>query len=863
MSIFCPSQTDSTCQNDAAIDLLGKIFGDGFIQAFVLGKSAAATAPATGELTPVLFGALGHLALVFAAFLFLFLVFTSVLHTARDGEVFGAGKKKHWVILRILMSGVMILPTTSLYSVSSVVLMMVVLASNGETNKAYREFLNTVVMNPSPSFASVDGLDPYGFRAYAIQKLRQYTCVRVLNQNFAAEGVSVGEKKYSDGQTYYVSNIGGERQFNSSLVDRNNVLDQGYFGAICGTSSYIVANADSVDSNFKYLTSENPDLESYKDFKKRLLLNIQNLKFQGIVRLNEAVLAYVNRLPSEAISPEEYARNFNQAFNNEEFDKIITDEIRRTDASINSHLQSNQNSYINKTIQYFAERGWTQVALTKKKLGEFQRDIYEARAKTIYEGTNPDLQRLNREGVASEKERMIYNVLVTQMDSTVNNYLKTPQVVTTLSTNDIQNLIPEDITNSDVSFKQISKDVEAANTTLVSNTMRIFIETFTGTGQDDGVDAVTRMQNTGNVLHIALTAVDTTLTGVRTGLSAAGATGAVFSDNIGTAAEIVIGLVDYYSEKLGKIMVMGKLVAYYLAVIIPTLPFVFFFFAVIGWIIHILQTMVGLILWSVMHMIPEQSFVGSQTQGYLTVVALFFRPMLSLVGFFLAFIISDPLLTFTTDGFFAIMGAVQFTNNGFIAALAQFFWLMGWVILYCLILLPIIYLIFGLPSSLADSVLAWLGTNLSRSLGETNLGQNVGRAANPAAGYYNTSGGGRGGSGGGSGGNGGGGSPAGGGGAGTRGDGSVLMNKGQPNEQSSGAQTHLPNATPSSSNSNWQSAAAAGAREGGIGGAIASSVSFAGRRGLQNEASAGTSVLSDVNAGANQTGYIPTEYRIV
>lgn len=88
-----------------------------------------------------------------------------------------------------------------------------------------------------------------------------------MNQNFAAEGVSVGEKKYSDGQTYYVSNIGGERQFNSSLVDRNNVLDQGYFGAICGTSSYIVANADSVDSNFKYLTSENPDLESYKDFK--------------------------------------------------------------------------------------------------------------------------------------------------------------------------------------------------------------------------------------------------------------------------------------------------------------------------------------------------------------------------------------------------------------------------------------------------------------------------------------------------------------------------------------------------------------------------------------------------------------------
>ncbi|MDC5278267.1 DotA/TraY family protein, partial [Acinetobacter baumannii] len=321
-----------------------------------------------------------------------------------------------------------------------------------------------------------------------------------------------------------------------------------------------------------------------------------------------------------------------------------------------------------------------------------------------------------------------------------------------------------------------------------------------------------------------------------------------------SAAEIMIGLFDYYAEKMAKVLVMGKLVAIYMAVIIPTLPFVFFFFAVIGWVIHIIQAMVGLLLWSIMHMIPERSFVGSQTQGYLTVVALFFRPMLSLMGFFLAFVISDPLLTFTTDNFFMIMGAVQFTSYTLIAALWQFFLLMAWVFLYCTILLPVMFLIFGLPSSLAESVLAWLGTHLSRSLGETGLAQNAGRSANPIAQYYNNNGGGNGG-----------GSPSprspspntpsgGGGGNPRKGDGTSLMNKSnQASASPSGAMSSLPPVSNSEShtvngngNVGWQSAMASGARNGGVIGAFAAGGAYAGRSTLNNQAQAGTSVLQDV-----------------
>lgn len=841
MSIFCPFASDSTCQNDAAVNLLGDIFGHSFIQAFVTGNSPAAIAPPAGELAPVLFGALGHMALVFAAFLFLCLVFSSVMHTAQDGEVFGQGSKKGWVVIRFVTAVVFLMPTVSLYSVINIILMMVILASNGLTNKSNRQFLETTMQNPSPSFASISDYDPYGYRAFALQKLRQYQCVRVLNANFGAEGAQVGEKVYSDGTRSYIKTIGGENIFHGELVDNNKYLDQGYFGALCGSSDYIVTNSAALGTNIKYL-SQNPDLDDYKTYKTRMILNIQKYKFEGISRLNTSLTAFTNNLPALAESPETYATQFKQNFDPLVLDKIITDEIKRTDDSITQYLNSEQNSYIQKTVDYYAQRGWTQVALAKKQMGEFQKDIYDAKAKMVYRGSNPDLQRMNREGVSGEKEKLMYNVLVRQMDMAVNDYMKTPTVVTNLTATDMENLIPEDLTSEDVSYKRIAADVEDANTTLVMKTMRVFIDTFTGSSTSNDVDAITRIQTTGNVLHITLTSLEGAISGLRVGLAVGGATGAVFSDNIGTAAQITIGLVDYLGDKLGKIMVMGKLVAMYMAIIIPTLPYVFFLMAVVGWVLHILQAMTGLILWSVMHMIPDRTFVGSQMQGYLTVIALFFRPILSLMGFYLAFMLSDPIITFTTDVFFTIMGATQFTSNGFIAALSQFFFLMAWVILYCTILLPIIFLVFSLPTTLADSVIAWLGTNLSRSLGETNLAHNAGRAAPQAANYYG------GGSGGGQGGGQGGAQPNS---PRSGGDGTVLVNRGSSSTaKPSGTQSSLPNANPSQGNQMALhnqpigGVVAQGMREGGLAGGVAAYGSFRARQGMSSLNEASTNHLS-------------------
>lgn len=70
-----------------------------------------------------------------------------------------------------------------------------------------------------------------------------------------------------------------------------------------------------------------------------------------------------------AESPESYATIFKQRFDPLVLDKIITDEIARTDSEITNYLTSQQNSYIQKTLDYYAQKGWTQVALAKRQNG--------------------------------------------------------------------------------------------------------------------------------------------------------------------------------------------------------------------------------------------------------------------------------------------------------------------------------------------------------------------------------------------------------------------------------------------------------------------------------------------------------------
>ena len=131
----------------------------------------------------------------------------------------------------------------------------------------------------------------------------------------------------------------------------------------------------------------------------------------------------------------------------------------------------------------------------------------------------------------------------------------------------------------------------------------------------------------------------------------------------------------------------------------------------------VLQSIIAAPLWAVMHMTPDRTFVGSQTQGYLLLLSLFVRPALIITGLFAAMMVANPVVGYISKAFWAMYHA-NVTSAESLGWFIEFLQWKNWLIVYGFVLLPVMYMIFGLSQSLPDTVLRWIGAGIS-SMGET------------------------------------------------------------------------------------------------------------------------------------------------
>ena len=182
--------------------------------------------------------------------------------------------------------------------------------------------------------------------------------------------------------------------------------------------------------------------------------------------------------------------------------------------------------------------------------------------------------------------------------------------------------------------------------------------------------------------------------------------------------------------RLGKFM---EPVSFMFAVVLPSLPMMIFMVVIVGWLLGVLQTILAIPLWALLHMTPEPTFVGSQRQGYLLLLSLFARPALAVIGLFAAILISDPLVTFVVNGFFAVRGAIEGGMSGgnvvvyYLTAVPQF---LVWMIALSVLLVVVLYMCFALPQTLPGAVLQWIGAGVT-DLGERGAMGRIQEGMNP------------------------------------------------------------------------------------------------------------------------------------
>jgi len=148
--------------------------------------------------------------------------------------------------------------------------------------------------------------------------------------------------------------------------------------------------------------------------------------------------------------------------------------------------------------------------------------------------------------------------------------------------------------------------------------------------------------------------------------------------------------------------------------------------AAVGWLLQVLQSIVAAPLWAVMHMTPDRTFIGSQTQGYLLLFTLFVRPALVILGLFAAFVIANPVISYLAKAFFA-MRTSNVSSSESLGWFVEFLTFRDWLVMFGLLLLPVIYMIFGLSQVLADTVLSWISAGI-RPMGETSASDEMRRS---------------------------------------------------------------------------------------------------------------------------------------
>jgi conjugal transfer/type IV secretion protein DotA/TraY len=104
----------------------------------------------------------------------------------------------------------------------------------------------------------------------------------------------------------------------------------------------------------------------------------------------------------------------------------------------------------------------------------------------------------------------------------------------------------------------------------------------------------------------------------------------------GIASKILSSINGFIFPIALALLLAGITLAYYL----PSVPFILWTSAIVGWLILTLELMVAAPIWAAMHAIPEGEGMAGQhgRQGYMLFLSILVRPAMHVFGFFISFV---------------------------------------------------------------------------------------------------------------------------------------------------------------------------------------------------------------------------------
>lgn len=177
------------------------------------------------------------------------------------------------------------------------------------------------------------------------------------------------------------------------------------------------------------------------------------------------------------------------------------------------------------------------------------------------------------------------------------------------------------------------------------------------------------------------------------------------------------------SSFLSTIAMIGLGIGFILYYILPFLPFVYFFFAVVGWVKAIFEAMVGVPLWALAHLridgngLPGDAAIG----GYWLILEIFLRPILIIFGMIggisifnaQAIILSETwsLVTSNVTGF-DVANAPAGDDTGALGYMRGAVDKLFFTVMYAIIVYMLAMASFKMVDLVPNFILRWMGAGI-------------------------------------------------------------------------------------------------------------------------------------------------------
>lgn len=668
--------------------------------------------------------------IIVALFITLYFVTTVVLETAQTGTPFGKRFNKVWAPLRLVVAFGLLMPLGIGLNSSQYIVLYAAKMGSGFATNGWNKFNDTLIkesMNgtsellgskerkiiATPKIPEVTGLLQFMYTAYTckmIEKESNGTNIEPYIVRDPLDGVSYMKTegldykdmvKFANGDTQVIIRFGTHGDSSEHKHNKGHVIPT------CGELVLKLTDPRLPAAN---------DAERKREKGKYSSKGTETMQRYYWYIINELWFTTFRLSPPADTDIDEDRNDLQLYYNNDVQAAMLDPSLQSLETRINStkgaiNEQAEDGRWVMDTG--VRQKGWAAAGIWYNRIAEMNGAITAAvlniPTPTRYPMVMEEVFMAKRQKVQNPKTMERYNPEIGD-----NKFIKLAR--------------SEDLPKAKKLWRAFHFwNIDGASTTpATGNAFVDAINTLLGT------DGLINMRKNADVHPLAqLVAVGRSLIessirnlGNATILAAGGAAASTVDNFFGNVASLGVGFTV-------KVAMLGMTIGFVLFYIVPFMPFIYFFFAVGGWVKGIFEALLGAPLWALAHLrIDGNGLPGSAAvDGYFLILEVFLRPLLTIFGLIASISIFSALvsvlnqtwdLVITNLGGLDMRGALVDTGNatketlveqpGFIrGAVDQFFF----TVVYAIIVYMMGMASFKLIDNVPNNILRWMGKSVA------------------------------------------------------------------------------------------------------------------------------------------------------